>query len=962
MRKEPEIVKILKQEEMNKLSSQTSAEQMEFFEKKDESLSERDNIFFDNEKNNQLSGEQNDTISFTELTYKHLVENSPDSIIIVKKSGVISFFNKTSEKITGYSKSEIIGKNFKKLKILKKKDIKKLLKLFNGSNTGRKTDRFEIEVMHKNGNTQLCKIHITEIKSNQKTKGYMVIFRDITKKKESDKRLKEIEERYRSLFQESLDWVYICDFKGNFLDANPAALKGMGYTKKELRKMNFASILEKGQLIKALRETQKIKKIGTQNEFLEYKVKRKDGSIAYLETMASLLYKDGKPYAVQGIARDITNKKKSEEALKESEERYRALFESINDGIIIADIKTHQFKYVNPAICKLLGYKEKELLKMKLQDIHPDYFLNDAKKGFINQSKKNKFISENAPLLKKNGSVIYADVSATNVTIKGNLFNVGIFRDVTDRLKREADLIKFSRVIEQSQTSVIITDEKGDIEYVNPKFEEVSGYSKGELIGKNTSILNSGKTNKKTYEKLWEFISSGETWKGELLNKKKNGELYWENVIITPIKNPEGKITNFVASKEDITEQKKTQEEMKLKDYAMRSSINAIVIANSVGNISYVNPSFLKMWGYYNDREVVGKPIVKFWQMKGQYMKVMDSMVNKGGWVGELTAERSDGTTFPVQLSANLVKDENGEMKYMMASFVDITKQKEAEEKLLENQERIEAQNIKLKKLDELKSTFLNVTSHELRTPMASIKGYIQMIIKQTLGNTSDEQNKALNVVLRNVERLDHLIQDILDISRLESGTMKFIPENTDISKMLEEIAETMNSSAETKQIKIKTQIDKDLPELFIDQDRVKQVIINFINNAIKFSEPNTSITIKASKENENILFEVEDQGRGIPKDKISKVFDTFYQVDSGMDRKFGGAGLGLAISRGIVLSHGGKIWVESKEGEGSTFKFTLPIESVKDIEDKFREVDVFRLKEQEVKEEYDKYKKRMKI
>ncbi|MBD3263340.1 PAS domain S-box protein, partial [Candidatus Woesearchaeota archaeon] len=358
--------------------------------------------------------------------------------------------------------------------------------------------------------------------------------------------------------------------------------------------------------------------------------------------------------------------------------------------------------------------------------------------------------------------------------------------------KKEADLIKFLRVIEQSQTSVIITDAKGNIEYINPRFEEVSGYSKYELIGRNNSVLNSGKTSKKTYENLWEQISSGKTWKGDLLNKKKNGELYWENVIITPIKNPEGKITNFVASKEDITERKKTEEEMKVKDHAIRSSINAIIIANSVGNITYVNPSFLKLWGYIDQKEIIGKPIVKFWQMKGQYMKVMDAMVNKGGWVGELIAERKNGSTFPVQLSANLIKDENGDIKYMMASFVDITKQKEAEEEILENQKRIEEKNIKLRKLDELKSTFLNVTSHELRTPMASIKGYVQMIIKQALGETSKEQNKALNVVLRNVERLDHLIQDILDISRLESGTMKFVAEEVDISNMIKEIDQTM--------------------------------------------------------------------------------------------------------------------------------------------------------------------------
>ncbi len=527
-------------------------------------------------------------------------------------------------------------------------------------------------------------------------------------------------------------------------------------------------------------------------------------------------------------------------------------------------------------------------------------------------------------------------------------------------MKYEFEFMKFSQIIEQSPVSIIITDNKGIIQFVNPRFEETSGYNKDELIGNNINILKSGRHSSEHYKNINDTIYKGEIWKGELLNKKKNGELYWEKVIISPIKNDTGEITNFVASKEEITEYKKIQEDFKLKKIAIESSINAIAITNPVGNITYVNPSFMKMWNYSNLDDIINKPIVKFWLMKGKYMDVMDSLVTEGGWVGELVAERSDKSTFHVQLSATLLRDENNNITNMLASFVDVTEQKIAEEALRKTKDKIQEQNIKLKKLDELKSTFLNVTSHELRTPMASIKGYIQMILKQTLGQTTDEQKKALNVVLRNIERLDHLIQDILDISRLESGTMKFITEKTDIYNMINEIRETMQSSASEKNIVIKTDINENIPNIVVDHDRIKQVIINFINNAIKFSEKDKEIIIRVNQEEENIIFEIQDFGRGIPKEKQKKVFETFYQVDSGMDRKFGGAGLGLAISRGIVIAHGGNIWVESEEGKGSTFKFTLPKESVEDIEGRFREVDVFRL--EEIYDEYERYKNRSKI
>jgi len=256
-----------------------------------------------------------------------------------------------------------------------------------------------------------------------------------------------------------------------------------------------------------------------------------------------------------------------------------------------------------------------------------------------------------------------------------------------------------------------------------------------------------------------------------------------------------------------------------------------------------------------------------------------------------------------------------------------------AEEKAKNHQIKIEQQNIKLRKLDQLKSDFINVTSHELRTPMASIKGYVQMLSMGSLGEITEEQEKSLEIVLRNINRLDRLIQDILDLSQLESGTMEFVPEEIDLQKMIDEVTETMRSSADIKDIKIGNEVEEQLPHLTIDPERIKQVIINLTNNAIKFSPDGSVINLKVKKEQENVLFEVEDFGRGIPKDKQERVFETFYQVDSGMKRSFGGAGLGLSISKDIIIAHEGKIWVEREglPGKGSTFRFTLPIKSVKD-------------------------------
>jgi signal transduction histidine kinase len=179
---------------------------------------------------------------------------------------------------------------------------------------------------------------------------------------------------------------------------------------------------------------------------------------------------------------------------------------------------------------------------------------------------------------------------------------------------------------------------------------------------------------------------------------------------------------------------------------------------------------------------------------------------------------------------------------------------------------------------------------------------------------------------------------------------MKFVIEKTDIQKLVDEVTETMQSSADMKDIKIDIELEEKLPSLNIDQARIKQVIINLVNNAIKFSPKGSIINIRAKKEEGNILFEVQDFGRGMPKNKQKKIFEAFYQVDSGKNTKFGGAGLGLSISRGIVMSHGGRIWVESTLGKGSTFRFTLPLRPVKDIEEKFKAIDIFELTQKMVR------------
>jgi len=392
----------------------------------------------------------------------------------------------------------------------------------------------------------------------------------------------------------------------------------------------------------------------------------------------------------------------------------------------------------------------------------------------------------------------------------------------------------------------------------------------------------------------------------------------------------------------DISERKKAQEKFKILFETSRDSI--MTLEPPSWKFTSANRSTLDLFDANNENEFTSKC---FWDVSpniqsdgspsSKKAKIMiNKAMNEGSNFFEWTHRTLNGIKFPATVLLTRVDIEEGK-PFLQATIRDISEQKKAEEK-------IKKQNIKMKKLDKIKSDFLNITSHELRTPMSAIKGYIQMIIDKTLGDINDDQINALNVVLRNSNRLDNLIQDILDLSRLESGTLKFIAESSDIKQLVKDSIETMQSFALSKNMNIEAHIEDNIPKMKIDQERIKQVFINLLNNAIKFSPDGSTIDIRVKKQKKDVLFEIQDFGRGIPKKKQNKIFDTFYQVEGGMDRKFGGAGLGLSISRGIVLAHGGEIYLDSFEGKGSTFSFTLPKKPVKDMEGRFKEVDIFKL------------------
>ena len=372
--------------------------------------------------------------------------------------------------------------------------------------------------------------------------------------------LKESELRFKSIFKDNLAVMLVIDPDNhNIVDANQAAENYYGWGLEQLlqKKLDDINAFPSADITSAIGNTREQKQVQ-----FEFKHKKGDGSICDVEIFPSKIEIFNKEY-IHLIVHDISERKKVQEELIQSEEKHRHLIENMQEGLIVVD-NNDVIQLVNPIFCEMLGYEENELIGKVGNEI----LLNEADKEFILQKNRNRIkgISERYELnmLKKSGEQITLQMLASSMNDANGIVvgSMAVCFDITERKKAEEKIIILSRAVEQSPTSVIITNQDGAIQYVNAKFCDITGYTKEEVIGKNPRILKSGQHDKNFYENLWDTILSSKDWHGEILNKKKSGELFWVNTQISPVVNENGDINNFVAVIENITGKKKIIEEL----------------------------------------------------------------------------------------------------------------------------------------------------------------------------------------------------------------------------------------------------------------------------------------------------------------------------------------------------------------------------------------------------------------
>jgi PAS domain S-box-containing protein len=367
-------------------------------------------------------------------------------------------------------------------------------------------------------------------------------------------------------------------------------------------------------------------------------------------------------------------------------------------------------------------------------------------------------------------------------------------------------------------------------------------------------------------------------------------------------------------------------------------NINEFISITDLDNkITFVNQSWLTTFGY-TEEEVIGEKIgliVSPSNRPGIIDEILSTTIS-GGWKGEVINRRKDGSEFPVRLVTTIIYDKSDQPVSLVGISHDITYRKKTEEELRIHREHLEelviqrTAELEIEKenaqsADRLKSAFLATMSHELRTPLNSIIGFTGILMQERPGPLNDEQKKQLGMAQNSARHLLSLINDVLDISKIEAGQLKMNIQIFNLPEVIHKVVETNRPFADKKNLRIMVYIDDDVKDITSDTLRVQQVLLNLVNNAIKFTEVGT-VSIKCFSLRNFIKIQITDSGIGIEEGKIEQLFKPFMQIDTGLTRKHEGTGLGLSICKKLTEMLNGTIEVESKYGSGSTFTVTLPI------------------------------------
>ncbi len=634
----------------------------------------------------------------------------------------------------------------------------------------------------------------------------------------------------------------------------------------------------------------------------QYRIVNKKGQAVWVsETVTKITY--GGREALLGSVADITETKHIEDMLW-------TLSNSSPMGIYI--VQDGEIKYVNNQYCEYTGYGEKELLGTSADRIILYLDRDTVKQGAREMIESGQKTPYEYRIINKDGEVKWFTETVTKIKYRDRSAILGSVADITDRRRVEVML----RTLSTSSPIGIYIVQDGEFKFVNPQLLKFIGYSEEEILGSKSLWYVFGDDRKSVRENAVRMLRGEDHAPYEYRVIRKDGSIMWTMEVVRSIQymGKEAVLGTIM----DVSERKQAEE--LFETLSTGTPIGVFIIQDS--KFQYVNPQFEEFVGYLRDELIGTNPWKLIHQQDREGVKEKSRqmlkgerrvpyeyrIVSKGGdvsWVME--------TTTSIQYRGR---------QAVLGSFMDITERKKTEAELQDAKEAAEAAS-------QAKTEFLANVSHEIRTPLNVIMGMTELTLDTEL---SGEQEETLRVIQSSSKALLSLINDILDFSRIEVGQMDIQETAFSVRDLVEGVAETMSVRAFEKGLELVCHIEHDVPDsLRGDVTRIRQVLMNLVVNSIKFTDAG-DVLIKAEKIKQEdgktveVQFGVSDTGIGISDEHREKIFEKFSQVDNSTTRTFGGAGLGLSISKSLVELMGGRIWFESETGKGSTFYISLPL------------------------------------
>ncbi len=736
---------------------------------------------------------------------------------------------------------------------------------------------------------------------------------EAAKRIQAEEALSETKDWHSALFDRSIDCVFLNDLEGNFIDANPAALDLLGYTKKEIPSLNYASLLKPTDLPKALKALEDLLHIWPMNELLEFELMHKDGNYIFAELLPSLIYRKNRPYAVLGIARDITKRKLAEQALQKTEEKFRSLVDLMSDWLWETD-KNGIFIYVDPKVKDFLGHTAEELIGKPL-----NYFMSKAERKkaysfFQEQSKRctpfrmfkntNRHKDGRERKIETNGMPVFD--SARNLAGWR-----GINRDITERVHAkdalQASEERFRSLVENAPNYITILDRRGTIEFANrtlPEFtvEEVTGANVHDYgIDNNIDFIK---------EAIDHVFETGEASRYSGPGLGPGGRVAWYDIQMGPIMH-KGKIVAVTQFRSDITELKQTVDNLRTEHDKFQGVLNVIgeglYIVNRDFDIEYQN----KILENFFPNKLNTKCYSTYFKSDEpcKFCPVIETVVS--GEIKQVEAELLNGKFYDVNSSP--FTDVDGGVKAIVL-LRDIT-----EKKILQA-EAMRAGH--LASLGELSAG----VAHEINNPINGVINYAEIL--QDEFEEKGENSDIPKRIIKEGERIATIVSNLLSFARdrKENSSHAYVGE------MLSDTLSLVEKQLFKDGVELIMDVPHDLPAVNVRTQEIQQVFLNLLSNG------RHALNQKYSKKHNNKILEIKgrsieiegqqyvrmtfhDRGIGIATEIMDKICNPFFSTKP----KGEGTGLGLSISHGIIKNHGGRLLFETVEGEYTSAIVDLP-------------------------------------